>query len=190
MGGKYNTIEPVYYNPYSGFAKETVDKGLVTTEQIADSMALFRRVVERIVRFMPENLSTYDKYYYLAVVICQRASYNVEAVNAYSAFGNLIDGESVCEGYSKAFAILCKEAGLWCGYKYGLPEGEGHVWNVIKLESGIYNVDITWCDTYPPNKYIWYENFCKTDGEFATHEINDGILSTGTGEFCPFDRQE
>lgn len=185
LGGGYDYVEGLYFDPYK-WANDSVKSGRASMDKINEDMALFRRIVERIIRFMPEDLTAYDKYYYLAVVICANAEYTGEPVNAYSAFGNLVCGKSVCEGYAKAFTVLCKEANLWCKYRHGMPEGEGHIWNMIKLESGIYNVDVTWCDTVEPYKWSFYENFCVPDSEFESHNMTEGVASTGVKELNPY----
>jgi hypothetical protein len=108
---------------------------------------------------MPDGLSTYDKYYYLAEVICEKNDYDDRPKNCYTAFGALIGGRSVCEGYSRAFYLLCKEAGLWCDYR----SGNGHIWNMVMIDGNLYNVDVTWCDGKEAASYRWYDNFVKSD---------------------------
>ena len=168
----------------------SVAEGRAEMEDVMHSARLLERVVGRIIRFMPEGLSTYDKYYYLAAVICACDSYSNKPENCFTAFGALISGKSVCEGYSKAFYLLCREADLWCAYRFGSSEnGEGHIWNMIKLDSGIYNVDVTWCDnTENPCSYKWYSNFAISDSEnyYTGHRPSSGPESTGEFEPSPY----
>lgn len=67
----------------------------------------------------------------------------------YSAYGCLVEGKSVCEGYSKAFGMLCDMAGIQCIPVLGKAndgETEAHMWNKVQLDNEWYNVDITWDD--------------------------------------------
>lgn len=56
----------------------------------------------------------------------------------------------VCEGYSKAFKVLCDEAGIGCtlvsGTAYSSSSSGEHMWNYVKLSSKWYACDITWND--------------------------------------------
>ena len=176
-----------YFDPYRD-ANYSVRKGKADLGDVMEA-DLLDHVVKRIVRFMPKDLSTYDKYYYLAVVICAQNTYDGTAPNCYTAFGALITGKSVCEGYSRAYGLLCREADLWCGYQYGTPSDGSHVWNVVKLDSGIYNVDVTWCDSRTdPISAKWYDYFMKTNADFTSdgHSPKTGVKSTGRFEPNPY----
>lgn len=184
----FSAIYGVYFDPEAD-ANVTVKNGDVTIDRVKHDAALLDAVIRRIVKKMPEGLSTYDKYYYLASVICAKNTYSAEPDNCYSAYGALITGASVCEGYTTAFYLLCREAGLWCAYRAGLPNGEGHIWNMVKLEDGIYNVDVTWCDARTPGSKNWYAYFVKTDAQFVKdgHAAYDGVKGTGKGTANPYE---
>ena len=55
----------------------------------------------------------------------------------------------VCEGYARAFKVLCDRAGIPCvlvdGLAYAAPGGE-HMWNYVEVEGQWYAVDVTWND--------------------------------------------
>ena len=186
----YTSVYDVYFDPYRD-GNASVKSGKTDMESVKHAAGLLDRVVKRVVRFMPDDISAYDKYYYLAAVLSERTSYDKRPDNCFTAFGALIGGRAVCEGYACAYYLLCKEANLWCAYRDGLPEGVGHGWNMIKLDSGVYNVDVTWCDGYGlPYERDWYDCFIKSDAAF----VEDGHRSTsgvsGTGEFEPSPYEE
>ena len=59
----------------------------------------------------------------------------------------------VCDGYSRAFKVLCDRLGIPCvladGYARTGPdhEGEFHMWNNVRMDDGAwYGVDVTWDD--------------------------------------------
>ncbi|MDR2909089.1 MAG: hypothetical protein LBU86_04325 [Oscillospiraceae bacterium] len=60
--------------------------------------------------------------------------------------GVFIRGSAVCEGYSKAFKLLCDRAGIPCESVFGVAGSENHSWNYVLLEGGWYLVDSTWDD--------------------------------------------
>ena len=187
----YSPVFDRYFDPNRDGNAE-LSTGEVTMEKIKHDATLLDRVVKRIVRFMPDGLSTYDKYYYLAAVLSERVSYDKRPDNCYTAYGALIGGRAVCEGYTSAYYLLCREAGLWCAYRNGQPSGVGHTWNMVKLDSGIYNVDITWCDGYGnPYERDWYDCFMKSDEAFKNdgHCATSGVEGTGDFEPCPYEKR-
>ena len=182
----YLSVSGFYFDPERD-ANASVRKGEVTLDEVKHGAALLDRVVKRIVRFMPEGLSAYDRYYYLAAVLSNRVTYDKRPDNCFTAYGALIGGRAVCEGYAAAYWLLCREADLWCAYRNGQPEGQGHGWNMVKLDSGIYNVDVTWCDNgVAPYDRDWYDYFIKSDDDFADHDATSGVAGTGTYEPSPY----
>ena len=63
----------------------------------------------------------------------------------YTAYGALVDGKAVCDGYSAAYIYLMD-------IKFGIPcervaSGEmNHAWNMIQIGGNWYHVDATWDD--------------------------------------------
>ena len=55
-------------------------------------------------------------------------------------------GETVCEGYSKAYTMLLKAAGIESYVVAASPNSgsEGHAWNVVKISGKYYECDVTW----------------------------------------------
>lgn len=186
----YRSVYDRYFDPDHD-PNTDVSSGRVSMEKVRHDAELLDRVVKRIVRFMPQGLSTYDRYYYLAAVLSEQVSYDLRPENCFSAYGALIGGRAVCEGYTTAYYLLCREANLWCAYRDGLPEGQGHTWNMIKLDSGIYNVDVTWCDGYgKPYEKDWYDCFAKSDKVFQDdgHNATAGVEGTGNYEPGPYEK--
>lgn len=62
---------------------------------------------------------------------------------AFTSYGALVTGEAVCEGYSRAFQLLCYYAGIECTLVTGTSKDSSHMWNAVKLENW-YLVDVTW----------------------------------------------
>jgi len=76
-------------------------------------------------------------------------AYTVYDDAVYSIKAPFINGYAVCEGYAKAFKLLCDEANIPCIIVVGTafsPKNnlENHAWNIIHLKTGNYNVDTTW----------------------------------------------
>lgn len=65
----------------------------------------------------------------------------------YTAYGALVAGKAVCEGYTKAFTLLCNQAGIPCWTVVGVTDVP-HAWNYVKLDGNYYMVDTTLDDTW------------------------------------------
>ena len=70
--------------------------------------------------------------------------------DAYSAYGCLVKGKAVCEGYSLAFNAIMLELGI----PTKRMSGGGHAWNMVKIGNRWYHVDVTWNDTSDSNRYL------------------------------------
>lgn len=66
--------------------------------------------------------------------------------NAYTAYGALVEGQAVCEGYSRAMQLLLRRAGMDCTLVTGASayNGEAHMWNMVTVNGHNYHLDVTW----------------------------------------------
>jgi len=60
----------------------------------------------------------------------------------YGADSALLRGRCVCDGYSKAYYLLLKAAGI----SVDRALSDNHAWNVAKLDRKWYQIDVTWDD--------------------------------------------
>ena len=102
----------------------------------------------------------------------EKSEYSYEP--SYSAYGALMLGSAVCDGYARAYMYLCRRAGLECYYEDGLStledDNTGHAWNVVYLDGsdGVrrpYYVDVTWADSSDNTERYFlkgYPNFSDT----------------------------
>ena len=125
------------------------------------------------------GLGDFEKMLYFHDRIVAGCDYSNELDNAWSAYGCLVDGKAVCEGYSKALIALCEEAGMLCIPVNGCSDKEGHalhMWNKVMMDGEWYNMDLTWDDPTAENdspvseedagtEYIHRDYFGLTDEE-------------------------
>ncbi len=67
----------------------------------------------------------------------------------YTAYGCLVQGEAVCEGYAESARLLFQAAGLDCYYVEGAGTSANHAWNCVQIDGQYYWVDLTWDDPVP-----------------------------------------
>ncbi len=156
------------------------------TEELRKELEFFEASAHRIVSGMPGELSTYDRYRYLAFVVSLMTEYDYSGVGGRqvgTAYGAFVGGLSICQGYARGFQYLCKAADLWCEFVTGLAgDNESHGWNMVKLDTGTYHVDVTWSDELGYlGSASWEAYFMLTEDEIsADHEVTDGKIATGT----------
>lgn len=83
------------------------------------------------------------------------AAYNINSYTtkynyAFSAWGTLVKGSSVCQGYALAFYRIAKELGYKTRLVYSDPYEGCHAWNIVELNEKYYFVDATWDDDDDP----------------------------------------
>ncbi|MCH5185336.1 MAG: hypothetical protein J1F64_04335, partial [Oscillospiraceae bacterium] len=67
----------------------------------------------------------------------------------YSAYGAVVNGSAVCQGYSLAYSLLMHMCGI--DALYVESDEMNHGWNAIKLDDEWYHVDVTWDDCFERN---------------------------------------
>lgn len=136
----------------------------MTLEELTASSKTFYNITNEIL-FQVQNLGTYEKEARLHDILIERVEYDKGADKNQSAYSALVDGKSVCAGYARAYQYLMQRAGIPCFYCTGYA-GQDHAWNIVGLDDGYYNVDVTWDDTEGGQ----YDYFNKTDEMYAdTH---------------------
>lgn len=149
-------------------------------ETLAAAINTRDAMVQEILVGCPEG-SDYDKVVYLNDVLTARNAYNsavaagksskaeADAWECISALvGNSGTAGPVCEGYARAFQVLCNELNIPCvlvdGEARTHPEDqpESHMWNYVQIDGGWYAIDVTWNDPYvssmPEEKTTGYES--------------------------------
>lgn len=100
---------------------------------------------------------------------------------AFTAWGALVKGKSVCQGYALAFYRIAKELGYNARFVYSDPKEGCHAWNIVELNNKYYYVDTTWDDDENnPDKQrfllVNYANLRAFDGKSGnskTHILYD-----------------
>ena len=100
-------------------------------------------------------------------------TYRRNAPMNQSAYSAVVNHETVCAGYARAFQFLLQQYGIPCYLCVGYA-GEPHAWNIVCLDGKYYNVDVTWDDTEEESgvSYDWYN---RSDADYATTHIRQGL---------------
>lgn len=116
------------------------------------------------------NLGSYEKEVKLHDRLIREIDYDQGADMNQSAYSALVEKKSVCAGYARAYQYLMQRMGIPCYYCTGYA-GQDHAWNIVALDDGYYNVDVTWDDT-PGGEYDYFN---KTDEDYANTHIRQDM---------------
>lgn len=92
-----------------------------------------RKMVETVNQYLIDHVS------YPKVV-------NEKNKSLWSAYGALIKGEAVCQGYVMAFNLIMKKLSIPVLNIYGSADGGRHVWNTVLVDGKWLYVDVTFND--------------------------------------------
>lgn len=103
--------------------------------------------------------------------------------DAFDAYGALVDKKAVCEGYARAFELLCNGVGIKCINIIGQSQGELHMWNAVELDNEYYFVDTTWDDG--KDKALMYDYFNITTEQLKhDHDFSKLASEMTVEEIC------
>jgi len=86
----------------------------------------------------------------------------------YTAYGALLFGRAVCQGYALLGFRMLQQAGLDARIVSGHGKGEGHAWNMVRTCGNWYHLDITWDDPVSSGQepgVVHYDYFNRSDDE-------------------------
>jgi len=100
--------------------------------------------------------------------------------DAFTAYGALVDGSAVCQGYAAAFNLMAGKCGLQSMTVCGTALGGAHAWTYVKIGSKYRYIDCTWDDTGTIGKGIVYTYFNVTAEKMKEKHIwNDADFPSG-----------
>lgn len=186
-----------YYT--AGFTSvEDVNEAVNEFEKAADDVA---KQAKALTAEEDENL-TAKQIEFVHDYITNHTSYRLENVCKTenislirTAYGSLVRGEAVCEGYARAFKAILDRLEIPCVlvegvYRHTEEIVELHMWNYVQIDGKWYGVDTTMDDPYntatDTTGVDGYENqvyLLTGDSIMSTRHAPNGILSTANYEF-------
>lgn len=137
------------------------------------------RIIAKVLKELEiQKKSDYEKIKAIHDYIIVNSSYDVK-MEKTSAYENLIDKKSICQGYALLTYKMMKEAGIDCRVITGKGKDVNHAWNIVKLDNKWYNIDCTWDDPLCDDQKsrLEYTYFLKSNADFHDH-IRDAEYET------------
>ena len=159
---------------YSLAGQQVGDKNVYDTLLLQYTMNAEQRVaatkeldnaIQRILQNCPVSDDDYAIELYLHDTLLSSCIYDQSATesaakhpNAYSAYGALVQGKAVCEGYAKAMQILLNKRSIPTTVVRGFSAENqtGHMWNLVEINDEYYYLDPTWNDSESQHHYSYF----------------------------------
>ena len=180
-----------------------IDDHFSGTTAVNNAITQMQNARQEIYSGMPEGLNDYQKVVYLNDYLVDNVEYDLSLNQSFvhTAYGALVNGLAVCDGYSYALEYLLDGLGITnlvgAGYVAdGISEPEGHMWSYVYLYGNWYGVDTTWNDPVITDDYfeIYYPYFSEEEREQYRQEyveenchnylLKGGNLSTHSGFYA------
>lgn len=110
-----------------------------------------------------ENMNNYDKIKLFHDHIVNNTIYDENNKESYTAYNLLVEGKSICGGYSDIMAIYLNYLDI---QNYRITS-ENHIWNLVNLDNVWYHLDMTWDDPLASdgNQYLLHNFFLISTNE-------------------------
>lgn len=162
--------------------------------RILDSLSVNDRIrmqneldeaANRIIAMLPETGDEFDKVVFVHDYIIDHTDYDDIAAMSTAmdiegtAYGCLVNGNAVCQGYSEAFLYMMNKLGIKCGIASGNTADGDHSWNYVYVNGSCYWIDLTWDDPSGENagdRYLCH-TYCLINDDLLlrTRDIDYGF---------------
>ena len=123
----------------------------MTGDELKTARVKFEEAASRLLEGIDGSMSEFERELILHDRLAGQVVY-LEGEHAHTAYGALVDGVAVCDGYSLAFEYLLQRSGLQSfiaiGFSNEPTTGEmiRHAWNFVRIDGEYYQTDVTWDD--------------------------------------------
>ncbi len=149
--------------------------------QREQAFAAIRQVLKEIESGIPDSGNdSFETEVYLHDQLTRRCRYDEEAAegghetypHAFTAYGALVEGKAVCEGYARGMQLLLNTNGIRSTLVIGRSRqnGEEHMWNLVTVNGQNYHLDATWNDGENQGQHTFFN--LTTAQIQRTHDIN------------------
>lgn len=148
----------------------------LTGAELQAAMDKFEEVTQEILAGIDAGMDDYERELYVHDQITYRIKYDMTNPNCHNAYGGLVEGRAVCDGYSEAFGYLLQRLGiqtfqvLGSGINPNNGKAENHSWTYVRIKGRYYHVDTTWNSQKDEVFHMYFNQ--SDDVMFEDHIVN------------------
>lgn len=144
-------VDGYTYTHYAkgGKIKKVVLSGVYTMEKTQRDLNLAKldSKARYILQDLSETATEYEKVRFVYEYVIKHTTYERDSVDNQNICSVLLHGKSVCQGYAKTVQYLLQHLGMEAALVNGsVYNGEGHAFDLVKVDGEYYYVDATWGD--------------------------------------------
>ncbi len=138
--------------------------------------AEIKAAADAILAGAPQDGGEYEKVKYVYDTLIRGTDYQLNSPDNQNVYSVFVNHASVCQGYAKAAQYLLNRMGIECTLVLGTVDtGEGHAWNLVKIDGSYYYMDPTWGDAS-------YQMSESAASQVSLPEVNYDYLNVTTAE--------
>ncbi len=123
-----------------------------TQAQLAQAKSHLDIAAKEVLAKIDHNMTEAEKAFVVYTTLASMSKYDIDTYKLssmkdempYTAYGALVDGNAVCNGYVLAFNYIMSLLGIET--EVVTSDSMGHSWSKVKIDGQWYNVDPTWAD--------------------------------------------
>lgn len=173
IGDKYQKVEIHMKRNVNYYVYKAYTNNEPISVEMKDAKVLYGIVKGIIDTVIKPGMTDFEKELALHDYLVKHCHYSSNTnqdseSDIYRAYGALVNGDAVCNGYAEALKLLFDCIGMESKLVVGTADGIDHAWNLVKIGENWYHLDATWDDPLPDQ------------GEKTMHpyfNVTDDILS-------------
>lgn len=179
IGFQYASYKGLAHTTYSGFSPAMEIEYTISYYDDEQQEAEVDKKIKEIIEGLElDDKTDFEKIAAIHDYICNNVEYvddETENDITRTAYGALIDGKAVCQGYSVCLYRLLLEAGINNRIIFGKGlsdsgDSGAHTWNIIELNDEYYYMDVTWDDVGLCYDYFMVPAGAGFEGEHVADE--------------------
>lgn len=138
----------------------------LSPQQCEQSLQQLQEQAEKCISQLSPDMTEYQRERAIHDFVASRCTYDDEALahaedwkgwwQTFTAYGALVEGKAVCEGYARAVQLLLSYAGMQSALVRGVSDNQRHMWNLVQVEGDWYHLDATWNDSRDQGEYFYF----------------------------------